>query len=108
MKEKKIIPLDELADKLSALRREKVIVLCHGVFDLLHIGHIRYLQKAKDDIMLAISAGYLEILFAEEVITVLLPNSYHGSIEITVILACYYTSLFFGKQPQVIYAKKTY
>ena len=23
------------------------IVLCHGVFDLLHIGHIKYLEEAK-------------------------------------------------------------
>ena len=25
-----------------------IIVLCHGVFDLLHIGHIKYFQKAKE------------------------------------------------------------
>lgn len=43
----KIIPFDEL---LSLAAREKAagkkIVLCHGVFDLLHIGHIRYLRQA--------------------------------------------------------------
>ena len=27
--------------------RKKRIVLCHGVFDLLHLGHIKYLQEAK-------------------------------------------------------------
>lgn len=27
--------------------KKKKIVLCHGVFDLLHIGHINYLKKAK-------------------------------------------------------------
>ena len=26
--------------------KEKIIVQCHGVFDLLHIGHIRYLEQA--------------------------------------------------------------
>ena len=34
--------------------RKKRIVLCHGVFDLLHLGHIKYLQEAKSlgDILL--------------------------------------------------------
>jgi rfaE bifunctional protein nucleotidyltransferase chain/domain len=48
----KIHSLTELAERLEALRsssgdRDNVrVVHCHGVFDLLHIGHIRYLQKA--------------------------------------------------------------
>lgn len=28
-------------------KRNQSVVLCHGVFDLLHIGHIKYLQEAK-------------------------------------------------------------
>ena len=28
--------------------QKKKIVLCHGVFDLLHIGHILHLQEAKN------------------------------------------------------------
>ena len=27
--------------------RNKKIVLCHGVFDVLHIGHLKYLKRAK-------------------------------------------------------------
>jgi len=48
----KIVPLTELAERLEALRSAAAspspprVVQCHGVFDLLHIGHIRYLQKA--------------------------------------------------------------
>jgi rfaE bifunctional protein nucleotidyltransferase chain/domain len=43
----KIKSISELAEVLAALRDEgKRIVLCHGCFDLLHIGHIRYLEKA--------------------------------------------------------------
>ena len=50
--DRKILDLAELAAHLNRLRRAASgtapprIVHCHGVFDLLHIGHIRYLQKA--------------------------------------------------------------
>jgi len=48
MTHEKIIPLDELAEIVSALKKEsKRIMHCHGVFDLLHIGHIRHLKSAK-------------------------------------------------------------
>ena len=41
--------IEELAEILQSLRKkDKKIVLCHGVFDLLHIGHIRHFQQAKD------------------------------------------------------------
>jgi len=44
----KIKTIEELGKLLSSLRDEnKKIVLCHGVFDILHIGHIRYLEQAK-------------------------------------------------------------
>jgi len=44
----KILPLDALAEKLAQLRTTgNKIVLCHGVFDLLHIGHIRHFEEAR-------------------------------------------------------------
>lgn len=44
----KIKAIDELAQILRSYRFEgKKIVLCHGVFDLLHIGHIRYFEQAR-------------------------------------------------------------
>src|SRR3954452_20890627 len=44
----KIKRIDELAVSLSALRQGgKRIVHCHGVFDLLHIGHIKHLEAAR-------------------------------------------------------------
>lgn len=44
----KIKAIEELAQVVSLLRAEnKKIVHCHGVFDLLHIGHIRYFQQAR-------------------------------------------------------------
>lgn len=44
----KIISLDELTSILERYRtRNKKIVHCHGVFDLLHIGHIRHFNQAR-------------------------------------------------------------
>ncbi len=44
----KIVELEALAGILDGLRaKEKRIVHCHGVFDLLHVGHIRHFQEAK-------------------------------------------------------------
>ena len=46
--QKKIKKINDLSLVLSSLRSEgEKIVHCHGVFDLLHIGHIRYLEQAK-------------------------------------------------------------
>lgn len=46
--EKKIVSREEFAKIRESLRREnKKVVLCHGVFDLLHYGHIEHLQEAK-------------------------------------------------------------
>ncbi|NQT72548.1 MAG: adenylyltransferase/cytidyltransferase family protein [Chloroflexi bacterium] len=43
----KVKDLDELALIINSLRSDASIVLCHGVFDLMHIGHIRHLEEAK-------------------------------------------------------------
>lgn len=37
----------DLLQKIKTLRTGKKIVFTNGCFDLLHIGHVRYLQKAK-------------------------------------------------------------
>ncbi len=45
---RKVKNLEELAKTLSVSRSKgKKIVHCHGVFDLLHIGHIRHFEQAK-------------------------------------------------------------
>ncbi|MDC3089836.1 PfkB family carbohydrate kinase [Candidatus Pelagibacter sp.] len=33
---------------LKEKKKSKILVHCHGVFDLLHIGHIKHLEKAKE------------------------------------------------------------
>lgn len=44
----KILPLNDLADRLAGLRAEsKRVVYCHGCFDLMHPGHIKHLQAAR-------------------------------------------------------------
>jgi len=44
----KIRDIETLQEEISSLRLEgKKISHCHGVFDLLHIGHIRHLERAK-------------------------------------------------------------
>ena len=45
----KIVALHELSEILNAIRQNenKKIIHCHGVFDLLHIGHIRYFEQAR-------------------------------------------------------------
>ena len=44
----KILELEELAKKIEVLKSEgKKIVLCHGCFDLMHPGHIKYFQASK-------------------------------------------------------------
>ena len=42
----KINGLDKIIHLLEK-KTDKKIILCHGVFDLLHIGHIKYFQEAK-------------------------------------------------------------
>lgn len=38
---------DEIASALSGVRAGRKIVFTNGCFDLLHVGHVRYLQEAR-------------------------------------------------------------
>lgn len=50
MTTQKIISLKGMGKRSRQLRTEgKRVVLCHGTFDLMHAGHIRYLQRAKQE-----------------------------------------------------------
>jgi rfaE bifunctional protein nucleotidyltransferase chain/domain len=45
---KKIISIEELAKITSGLQNEgKTVALCHGCFDLLHLGHMKHFEAAK-------------------------------------------------------------
>ncbi len=44
----KILPLSQLAERIAVLKKSgSRVVMCHGVFDLLHPGHIRHFEEAK-------------------------------------------------------------
>lgn len=44
----KIVELNQLGDIVNQLRSEgQTISLCHGCFDILHIGHLRHMKEAK-------------------------------------------------------------
>lgn len=50
MTESKIVPLEELGRLLAPHRRRgRRVVLANGCFDLLHVGHVRYLEAAKGE-----------------------------------------------------------
>ena len=56
---KKLIKIDHLIKILKKLSKKKRIILCHGVFDVVHPGHIRHLTYAKSqaDIMIVSCTG---------------------------------------------------
>lgn len=43
----KILEPDALAEKIGNVDRDKKVIMCHGVFDVVHPGHIRHLAYAK-------------------------------------------------------------
>jgi rfaE bifunctional protein kinase chain/domain len=51
----KIKTADELAKMFGPMPRERKVIMCHGVFDVVHPGHLRHLiyAKSKADILVA-------------------------------------------------------
>jgi rfaE bifunctional protein kinase chain/domain len=52
---RKVKTVDELCAAIGSRPRDKKVVMCHGVFDLVHPGHVRHLVYAKEkaDILVA-------------------------------------------------------
>jgi rfaE bifunctional protein kinase chain/domain len=51
----KLKTLDELVETLGPRPRQKKVIMCHGVFDVVHPGHLRHLiyAKSKADVLVA-------------------------------------------------------
>ena len=43
----KFLSQQELKQKLESVRKGKKVVFTNGCFDILHVGHVKYLQEAK-------------------------------------------------------------
>ena len=56
---RKIKTREELKQVIGPRPRKKTVIMCHGVFDLVHPGHVRHLMYAKDkaDILVASLTG---------------------------------------------------
>ncbi len=56
---KKLLKIDQLVKILKKIPKKKRIILCHGVFDVVHPGHIRHLTYAKSqaDILIVSCTG---------------------------------------------------
>ena len=65
---KKILTRDELLIERRRLRATgKKLVFTNGVFDILHVGHVRYLQQARelgDALIVAVTSALRQVLLA--------------------------------------------
>lgn len=61
-------------------------------------------------VYISTSLALLVALLSEEIVSVLTPSSYHGAIDIVIVLAMFYGVQFFGKLSglQLLYARKTH
>ena len=44
---RKVKTVDELCELIGPRPRDKTVIMCHGVFDIVHPGHVRHLSYAK-------------------------------------------------------------
>ncbi|MBI2756458.1 MAG: adenylyltransferase/cytidyltransferase family protein [Chloroflexi bacterium] len=62
----KIKTLPELVEAIGPRPREKKVIMCHGTFDIVHPGHLRHLQYAKEkaDLLIASVTADVHIMKA--------------------------------------------
>lgn len=59
----KLKKIDELQAVIGQFPRDKKVIMCHGVFDIVHPGHVRHLlhAKSKADILIASTTADIHI-----------------------------------------------
>jgi rfaE bifunctional protein nucleotidyltransferase chain/domain len=79
-----VLSLSELSDKVEELKSKGMtVVLCHGVFDILHMGHLKHFEEAKSkgDILVVtvtqdkfVNKGFNRPMFTDSIRARLLSN----------------------------------
>jgi len=81
----------------------------NNMFNLNNIDAGKFIGKYLTPFLyLSVLFCLLVCLFSEEIIVTFTPVEYHSAFKITTILSLFFSTMFFGKQPQLIYAKKTW
>jgi O-antigen/teichoic acid export membrane protein len=78
------------------------------MFEREKIGHDTVGGYITPFVYLAFGGALAIALFAEEALDILTPASYHGAIAVVQVLVLNYAIAFFGKLPQLMYAKKAH
>jgi O-antigen/teichoic acid export membrane protein len=80
-----------------------------SMFDLEQEGSETIGKYLTPFIYISVFIALLVSVLSEEVISILTPPSYHGAIDIVIVLSMYYAFLFFGKvnSNQLMFAKKS-
>lgn len=89
MSASKQLPLDALVRALGPLRAAgRTVALANGAFDLLHVGHVRYLQGAKElaDVLVVAVNSDASVRAAKGADRPVIPD--HERAELVAALAC--------------------
>ncbi len=101
MQSKKIITLSSLQKEVLELKKTgKRIVFTNGCFDLIHVGHIRYLKEARSlgDVLIVGVNSDASIKKIKDPRRPIIPQSQR--LEVLSALECiHYLTLFSGKTP---------
>lgn len=57
---------------------------------------------------ICVAPALMVALFSEELFWILTPPPFYDAVDIVIVLSMFYAVMFFGKQPQLVYAKKTF